>query len=90
MCSCQPNFIGTPPQCRPECIVNSECSPDKACINQRCDDPCPNICGKNAQCTTKNHNPICTCRPTYSGDPFTQCNKISKLNRLYCNYMIIN
>lgn len=73
VCSCLPTYIGAPPNCRPECIVSSECSLDKACINQKCADPCPNTCGLGAQCTTKNHNPICACPPGYTGDPFLRC-----------------
>ena len=78
VCSCLPNYIGSPPSCRPECIVSSECPLDRACVNQRCSDPCPNTCGVRAQCTTKNHNPICACPPGLSGDPFTQCIPIRK------------
>lgn len=73
VCSCLPQYIGSPPSCRPECVVNSECQLDKACINQKCGDPCPNTCGLGAQCTTRNHNPICACPPGYTGDPFTRC-----------------
>lgn len=78
VCSCQPNFIGTPPDCRPECRVSSECSSDRACINNRCADPCPNICGIGSVCHTTNHNPICACPSGYTGDPFQQCTRIGK------------
>lgn len=73
VCSCQPNYIGSPPGCRPECIVSSECSQDKACINQKCVDPCPGTCGDNARCQVINHNPICSCPNGYVGDPFIRC-----------------
>ncbi|VEN46221.1 unnamed protein product [Callosobruchus maculatus] len=73
VCSCLPTYVGSPPNCRPECIVSSECPADRACINQRCSDPCPNTCGLKAVCTTKNHNPICACPPGFTGDPFTRC-----------------
>jgi hypothetical protein len=79
VCSCLPNYIDSPPNCRPECVVSSECSLDRACINQKCADPCPGTCGIDAQCHTKNHNPICACRQGYTGDPFTQCTVIRKL-----------
>jgi hypothetical protein len=42
-------------------------------VNLKCADPCPNTCGIGAQCTTKNHNPICACPPGFTGDPFSQC-----------------
>lgn len=65
--------MGTPPSCRPECASSSECSLDKACINQKCVDPCPGVCGRNARCQVTNHNPICSCSPGFRGDPFVQC-----------------
>lgn len=73
VCSCLPNYIGTPPACRPECTSSSECSPDRACINQKCVDPCPGTCGQNARCHVTNHNPICSCSPRFTGDPFVRC-----------------
>lgn len=73
VCSCQKNYIGTPPSCRPECMVSSECAQNKACINQKCVDPCPGTCGQNARCQTVNHNPICSCATGYTGDPFVRC-----------------
>ena len=72
-CSCLPGMIGSPPNCRPECVVNSECPQDKACINQKCQDPCPGLCGINAYCRVRNHAPICVCNQGYVGDPFSAC-----------------
>lgn len=74
-CSCAATFIGTPPSCRPECSINPECPPTKACIRQKCSDPCVNACGFNARCNVANHQPICTCDVGYTGDPFTGCQK---------------
>lgn len=73
VCSCQTNYIGTPPSCRPECTVSSECPQNKACINNKCQDPCPGTCGINARCQIVNHNPICSCPENYVGDPFVRC-----------------
>lgn len=73
MCSCLPDFIGVAPACRPECTTNNECPLDKACINRKCSDPCPGVCGQNAECQVRNHNPICSCRPGMIGDPFVRC-----------------
>lgn len=75
VCSCQTNYIGTPPSCRPECMVSADCAQDKACIKQKCIDPCPGTCGLNARCQVVNHNPICSCSPGFTGDPFVQCIK---------------
>ena len=72
-CTCLPEMIGTPPNCRPECVVNSECPQVKACINRKCQDPCPGLCGVNAYCRVRNHVPLCICNQGYVGDPFSSC-----------------
>ena len=72
-CSCIANYIGAPPQCRPECVINSECDSQNACLQQKCRDPCPGTCGTNANCQVINHSPICSCPSDYVGDPFIQC-----------------
>lgn len=72
-CSCLPNFLGTPPNCRPECVSNSECENHLACINQKCQDPCVEMCGVNAECRVVSHTPNCACVVGFFGDPFTQC-----------------
>ncbi|XP_066901548.1 neurogenic locus notch homolog protein 1-like, partial [Halyomorpha halys] len=76
ICSCLANYVGTPPGCRPECVVSSECASNKACVNQKCIDPCPGTCGQNAQCQVINHSPICSCRSGFTGDPFSRCYNI--------------
>lgn len=73
VCSCSQGYLGMPPNCRPECIISAECTQDKACFNNKCVDPCPGTCGSNARCQVINHNPICSCSPGYTGDPFLQC-----------------
>lgn len=72
-CSCRQGFIGSAPNCRPECISNSECASNLACINNKCKDPCPGSCSDNAECRVVNHSPMCVCLTGYVGDPFTQC-----------------
>ncbi|XP_075154214.1 uncharacterized protein LOC142227620 [Haematobia irritans] len=76
-CKCLHTYIGTPPYCRPECVSNSECQSSQACINQKCQDPCPGLCGQNAECRAFNHIGMCLCLPGYEGDPFTNCHRIS-------------
>ena len=86
VCSCRPGYFGSPPDCRPECVSNAECSPQKACINQKCEDPCPGTCGQNAECRIINHNPICSCTAGYTGDAYSRCQIIpSKHGDLYTN-----
>lgn len=87
VCSCQPNYIGSPPSCRPECVVSTDCSPNMACINQRCKDPCIGTCGVNADCRVINHNPVCICAIGYSGDPFFGCVKEGK-SQVYLNHCL--
>jgi hypothetical protein len=73
-CSCIEDHIGNPYEgCRPECILNSDCPSNLACISKKCKDPCPGTCGLNALCQVVNHLPSCTCLSGYSGDPFRQC-----------------
>lgn len=73
VCSCLAEFVGAPPNCRPECVVSSECQSAQACVNQRCVDPCIGSCGQNANCNVINHSPICVCKQGLTGNPFTQC-----------------
>lgn len=47
-CSCLENYIGPAPNCRPECVLSSECPSQQACIQQQCKDPCPGSCGFEA------------------------------------------
>lgn len=79
VCSCLPNYFGQPPNCRPECVVNSECALTKACINQRCKDPCAGSCGVNAECRPVNHVPVCYCLAGFTGDPFSGCQQCKPL-----------
>ncbi len=81
-CSCLPEFIGSPPNCRPECISNSECPGNKACRNQKCQDPCPGACAFNAECYVLSHTPRCSCPAGYTGNPEIQCTLIGKCVQL--------
>lgn len=72
-CSCLPNYIGLPPNCRPECTINPECPSNLACIQLKCSDPCVGRCGSNSQCYVVNHNAVCTCNEGFSGDPYNSC-----------------
>lgn len=75
-CSCLPSMKGVPPNCRPECVSNNDCSSQQACINTKCTDPCPGSCGINSQCNVRNHSPVCSCLQGYTGDPFRMCEVI--------------
>jgi len=73
VCTCQESFVGAPPNCKPECVVNSECPQNKACYKYKCTDPCPGTCGVEANCRVINHNPLCSCPQGKTGDPFSRC-----------------
>ena len=86
VCSCLPDYRGSPPSCRPECVVNSECPTNQACVNQKCMDLCPGPCGLNAICRVVNHSPICACQDDYTGDPFSRCFLNPKRKKIKLNY----
>lgn len=74
VCKCKNNFIGNPyMSCRPECTHNSDCAPNLACYNNKCYNPCTNLCGENASCDVYNHIPMCSCPPNSIGNAFFKC-----------------
>ena len=86
-CTCSQNYIGQPPNCRPECTINSECPSSMACINEKCRDPCPGSCGFGARCMTTNHIPVCNCPEGYTGNPFENC-KLQDICKHFQNFLI--
>jgi hypothetical protein len=77
VCSCLPEYQGDPYRgCRPECVLNTDCPRDRACVRNKCIDPCPGTCGQNAECNIYNHIPICTCIQGYTGNAFVLCTQI--------------
>lgn len=76
-CTCIKNFHGDPYQgCRPECVMNTDCSSDKTCFNNKCIDPCLGTCGINTECRITNHAPSCFCLQAYTGNPLHACSPI--------------
>lgn len=84
-CTCLPSYIGSPPNCRPECTINADCPSNVACMREKCRDPCPGSCGSNAKCHVLNHIPMCICPEGYTGDPFLSC-YIKPQRKYYINY----
>jgi hypothetical protein len=81
-CTCIPEYFGDPyVGCKPECVTNSDCPREKACIRNKCIDPCPGVCGQNAFCRTLNHNPSCSCHDGFTGDPSSSCSLIPSTPR---------
>lgn len=72
-CYCPSDYKGDPTiQCiRPECVNDHECPFNLACVNERCGDPCN--CGLGAICNVNNHRAACSCPPSYTGDPNSEC-----------------
>lgn len=93
VCSCQEGYVGSPPTCRPECVISTDCAQHQACMQQKCKDPCPGTCGVNARCQVINHNPICTCKAGFTGDPFVTCQlekskgEIKNKIKLICDFI---
>nr|CAD7617395.1 unnamed protein product [Timema genevievae] len=78
-CTCLQDYLGNPYEgCRPECVLNTDCASNRACIRNKCQNPCPGTCGQNADCQVVNHLPSCTCIPEYTGDPFRYCNLLPR------------
>lgn len=74
ICTCLPEYQGDPyAGCRPECVLNTECPRNRACIRNKCDDPCPGTCGQGATCYVLNHIPSCSCPEGFAGDPYLVC-----------------
>ena len=73
-CTCLPEYSGDPyTGCRPECVLNTDCNRARACVRNKCVDPCPGACGLNAECRVVNHAPSCSCLPGYTGNPLSTC-----------------
>lgn len=73
VCTCLSGYYGAPPNCQPECVLNSDCASHLACLSEKCRDPCPGSCGISAQCSVIQHTPICSCPAGYEGNPFVSC-----------------
>ena len=61
-----------------ECVENTDCSATESCVNNKCEDVCrlDGVCGTNANCRTRNHVPLCSCREGFDGDPRIGCNRV--------------
>lgn len=87
VCSCLPGLQGDPAKlCLPQCLTNSQCGQEEACVRHECVDPCSgNVCGLHASCRVVLHNPICSCDQGHVGDPYTHCQPFSckRVNLVY-------
>jgi len=95
VCRCRPGFIGNPffsctPEPMPECIVDSDCPSQLACIDEQCQNPCTVIqpCQAPAECRVIDTAPvrtmICRCPDGYVGGNDGQCRPVEPLKALGC------
>jgi hypothetical protein len=76
VCTCMEGFEGDPSaNCHPECVINTDCPLDKACLDRKCIDPCASgaVCGLRATCLVRDHTATCACLDGHTGDAFIQC-----------------
>lgn len=73
-------------KCQQGCRSDSNCRSDQSCISLNCIDPClfADVCGENALCHTKSHQPYCSCLPNYEGNPTIRC-LLSAQNETFCS-----
>ncbi|XP_011706617.1 PREDICTED: WAP four-disulfide core domain protein 5-like, partial [Wasmannia auropunctata] len=70
------------PSIEPECIQDSDCPLNLACINNKCQDPCVSagMCTSEQECRVLNTEPlrtmICLCPPNTITDINGQCKQI--------------
>lgn len=98
-CTCLSDFQGNPYlECRPECVLNSDCPRDQACSRNKCINPCMGACAANALCNVINHIPMCSCPGNMTGNAFSQCipvkgifiyQCISKIIKLFLSNLLI-
>ena len=81
-CSCPARTTGDArSECKTlQCVENNDCDSGKSCVKNQCVDVCrlDGVCGGNAQCTTINHTPLCSCAPGHTGDPTVGCTRIQQ------------
>lgn len=74
VCKCLPGYFGNPELgCGPECVLDTDCQRNLACVKQKCVDPCPGACALSAECKVINHEARCFCPPGMTGDPKERC-----------------
>ncbi len=69
-----------------ECLVNSDCPPTSACVQQECINPCHHIsCGDRAVCNVEKHVAYCDCPPGMQGNPVVGCEEVGCLRDEDCD-----
>jgi hypothetical protein len=88
ICTCLAEYHGDPyTGCRPECVLNSDCPRDKACLRSKCVNPCSlEACAQNAICEVVSHIPMCRCPPGFEGNALVQCQPVKSMHILNMNF----
>lgn len=77
-CICPPGTQGDPfVSCITSvCQYNEDCADHEICdrLNRLCRPACQDdTCAETAICSAHNHQPVCTCPPTTTGNPYVEC-----------------
>ncbi|XP_045134786.1 adhesive plaque matrix protein 2-like [Portunus trituberculatus] len=78
VCSCPFGYEGDPlTRCtKGECIEHDDCPHYQVCQGLKCVNPCTSgMCGVNADCRVKDHQPVCSCPDGYVGDALSHCRR---------------
>lgn len=65
--------MGHPPNCSPNCILNSDCLSHESCQQHQCINPCINACGENTDCKVIRNKAVCACKSGSKGNPYLKC-----------------
>lgn len=65
------------------CHSDDDCDITENCLvdsygRSECRNPCEGraLCGRNAECAARSHQPLCSCKAGFTGDPLTGCRRI--------------
>ena len=91
LCTCENGFILRENDCQPQpgkqlsnCIVDADCSDDRACMAESCKNMCDDKpCGINATCQMRHKNNdamvTCVCGEGFVGNPFEECVEVPRV-----------
>lgn len=59
------------------CETDSNCALGEVCIQNTCTNLCSNtVCKIGAECVVSSGQPLCQCKPTFTGNPSQGCKRI--------------
>lgn len=79
VCECPPGLMGNPNVAcvLVGCRADSECPTNRACINNKCENPCviSNPCDSPMECKVYNYKAECSCPIGFNGDMAVGCSR---------------